>query len=187
MWLVTPQTGRFKTRTLQPLNAEQPTITTSPRHTLIHRSRRTTRRTTALDRILSWSPGRLVHGLPKCIAPSHQNCNFEYQPYLYPAASLRSASPDTMSPPLAPINTAAPLVRASEDTADGRYSREIESPILSPASVVSTWSEGKKPHSRFRHTIGIVLLLATVFLWTASNFLASVRSTSQSRISWKKT
>lgn len=30
-----------------------------------------------------------------------------------------------------------------------------------------------KPHSRIRHTIGILLLLATVFLWTASNFLAS--------------
>ena len=28
----------------------------------------------------------------------------------------------------------------------------------------------------WRHTIGIALLLATVFLWTASNFLASVGS-----------
>lgn len=47
-------------------------------------------------------------------------------------------------------------------------------------------SESKKPSERrlsdgktglrgvWRHTIGIILLLATVFLWTASNFLASV-------------
>lgn len=44
-------------------------------------------------------------------------------------------------------------------------------------------SSGKKSqmsknfhHGIWRHTIGIVLLLATVFLWTASNFLASVGS-----------
>ncbi|KAF1994322.1 hypothetical protein P154DRAFT_32601 [Amniculicola lignicola CBS 123094] len=49
----------------------------------------------------------------------------------------------------------------------------VESPLVSPASHVSVWSQGRKPHSRLRHTIGIVLLLATVFLWTASNFLAS--------------
>lgn len=81
-----------------------------------------------------------------------------------------------MSHPVAPSETSSP--RASEDE-DGRYSREIpqEDPILSPASVVSVWDEGRKPkpHSRMRHTIGIILLLATVFLWTASNFLASVR------------
>jgi solute carrier family 35 protein F5 len=53
----------------------------------------------------------------------------------------------------------------------------MESPIGSPASVVSMWSESKKkPNSKLRHAIGIALLLATVFLWTASNFLASVRS-----------
>jgi solute carrier family 35 protein F5 len=50
---------------------------------------------------------------------------------------------------------------------------ELNSPVLSPASVVSVWSEGKTPRGRWRHTLGIILLLATVFLWTASNFLAS--------------
>lgn len=30
-------------------------------------------------------------------------------------------------------------------------------------------------HSKWRHTLGIFLLLITVFLWTTSNFLASVR------------
>ncbi|KAF2190087.1 hypothetical protein K469DRAFT_560997 [Zopfia rhizophila CBS 207.26] len=79
-----------------------------------------------------------------------------------------------MSPPLSPLDTAVP--QASGESAEGRYTREVDSPILSPispASVVSVWSEGKKPRSRWRHTIGIILLLATVFLWTASNFLAS--------------
>lgn len=74
--------------------------------------------------------------------------------------------------------------RASGEDRDGderRYEREVfeEDPIMSPASVVSVWSEGKSSNSRpgwkrIRHAIGIVLLLATVFLWTTSNFLASV-------------
>ncbi|KAI9713053.1 MAG: hypothetical protein M1820_001038 [Bogoriella megaspora] len=51
---------------------------------------------------------------------------------------------------------------------------------------VQSWSEGgipspddatsiksKKHMSKWRHTLGIILLLLTVFLWTASNFLAS--------------
>jgi solute carrier family 35, member F5 len=71
--------------------------------------------------------------------------------------------------------------RASEESLDDRYSQEVlqDDPIYSPASVVSAWDDGQiqesKPWSRIRHTVGIVLLLATVFLWTASNFLASVR------------
>ncbi|KAF2272696.1 uncharacterized protein EI97DRAFT_385244 [Westerdykella ornata] len=65
--------------------------------------------------------------------------------------------------------------RTSGETIDGRHVREVlnQDPILSPASVVSNWREDKKPHSRLRHAIGILLLLATVFLWTTSNFLAS--------------
>ncbi|KAF2200358.1 hypothetical protein GQ43DRAFT_373989 [Delitschia confertaspora ATCC 74209] len=47
------------------------------------------------------------------------------------------------------------------------------SPVQSPSSAVSVWSERKTPRSSWRHTVGIILLLATVFLWTASNFLAS--------------
>ncbi|EKG15621.1 hypothetical protein MPH_07056 [Macrophomina phaseolina MS6] len=39
-------------------------------------------------------------------------------------------------------------------------------------SLYSAWSEGKMP-SQWRHTLGIALLLVTVILWTASNFLAS--------------
>ena len=73
-----------------------------------------------------------------------------------------------------------PLSSRVSDVSNGsRYMREndfLESPIRSPASVVSMWSEGKKkPNSKLRHALGIGLLLATVFLWTASNFLASVR------------
>ncbi|KAF2011211.1 hypothetical protein BU24DRAFT_354036 [Aaosphaeria arxii CBS 175.79] len=46
---------------------------------------------------------------------------------------------------------------------------------MSPSTVVSVWDEETKPtwYKGVRHTIGILLLLATVFLWTASNFLAS--------------
>jgi solute carrier family 35 protein F5 len=72
-----------------------------------------------------------------------------------------------------------PLSPRVSDVSNGsRYMRDndfLESPIRSPASVVSVWSEGKRPYSsKVRHAIGIALLLATVFLWTASNFLASV-------------
>jgi hypothetical protein len=72
-----------------------------------------------------------------------------------------------------------PLSPRVSDVSNGsRYMREndfLESPIRSPASVVSMWSEGKrKMNGKLRHAIGIALLLATVFLWTTSNFLASV-------------
>ncbi|KAH6642099.1 vacuolar membrane protein [Boeremia exigua] len=66
--------------------------------------------------------------------------------------------------------------RSSTTSNDSRFLYDddfLESPVRSPASDVSVWDEGKKPHSRVRHAIGIALLLATVFLWTASNFLAS--------------
>lgn len=71
-----------------------------------------------------------------------------------------------------------PLSPRVSDISDGsRYMREndfLESP-RSPGSEASMWSEPrKKPNSRLRHAVGIALLLATVFLWTASNFLASV-------------
>ena len=76
--------------------------------------------------------------------------------------------------------------RVSDVSNESRYLREndfLESPIRSPASVVSVWSEGKRPHGngKLRHAVGIALLLATVFLWTASNFLASVRLPRDSR------
>lgn len=75
----------------------------------------------------------------------------------------------TPSTPLSP--------RSSSASSGSRYVYDddfLSSPVRSPASVVSEWDEGRKPHSRVRHAVGIALLLATVFLWTASNFLASV-------------
>jgi solute carrier family 35 protein F5 len=74
----------------------------------------------------------------------------------------------------------APSSPRYSDVSNGsRYMRDndfLESPMLSPASEVSVWSQGKRPpvHGRLRHMIGIALLLMTVFLWTVSNFLASV-------------
>ncbi|KAJ4290574.1 hypothetical protein N0V90_010791 [Kalmusia sp. IMI 367209] len=74
-----------------------------------------------------------------------------------------------MPPP--PLGTVS--LRNSEDGPVVHYDADVASPIRSPASVVSVWSESKKPRSRWRHAVGILLLLATVFLWTTSNFLAS--------------
>ncbi|CAI6341327.1 unnamed protein product [Periconia digitata] len=77
----------------------------------------------------------------------------------------------------APLLKTSKSPRNSEDSdipEGSRYSTaEVESPVRSPASVVSVWTDGKKPRGRWRHAIGIVLLLCTVFLWTTSNFLAS--------------
>ena len=53
---------------------------------------------------------------------------------------------------------------------------EASSP--SPASGVFDIAQSKKKLNKWRHTLGILLLLLTVFLWTASNFLASVRGMS---------
>lgn len=69
--------------------------------------------------------------------------------------------------------------RVSDVSSGSRYMRDndfMESP-RSPASVVGVWGEARskpKVNSKIRHAVGILLLLATVFLWTASNFLASV-------------
>jgi solute carrier family 35 protein F5 len=57
--------------------------------------------------------------------------------------------------------------------------------LESPASEASEWAEGQKKGawtSKVRHAVGIALLLATVLLWTASNFLASVRT--RSSLGW---
>jgi len=51
-------------------------------------------------------------------------------------------------------------------------SRSITSSI---ASIRENISSSKEWRHKWRHMLGIVLLLATVCLWTASNFLASVR------------
>ena len=52
------------------------------------------------------------------------------------------------------------------------------SPVSRASSVINSirtdLSSAKRwRHSRWRHTLGILLLLCTVFLWTTSNFLAS--------------
>ncbi|KAL2357455.1 hypothetical protein BJ546DRAFT_836026 [Cryomyces antarcticus] len=47
-------------------------------------------------------------------------------------------------------------------------------PSVSPAPGVQR-GDATKLSAKWRHTVGIILLLTTVVLWTASNFLASVR------------
>jgi hypothetical protein len=55
-----------------------------------------------------------------------------------------------------------------------------ESLLSSIASMQSDFqSSARWRHSKWRHPLGIFLLLVTVFLWTASNFLASVSSLSR--------
>ena len=48
---------------------------------------------------------------------------------------------------------------------------DIPSPEVNGDFVIPSQ---KKKLNKWRHTLGIILLLSTVFLWTASNFLASV-------------
>ena len=51
----------------------------------------------------------------------------------------------------------------------------LSSEIPSPAAVISPWVEnGAKKRQRWKHALGIMFILATVMLWTVSNFLASV-------------
>ncbi len=63
----------------------------------------------------------------------------------------------------------------SEDSQVARGSIDSSWSQRSPRAHDERPSRHKKPpQGVWRHTIGIILLLATVFLWTASNFLASV-------------
>jgi solute carrier family 35 protein F5 len=88
------------------------------------------------------------------------------------------------TPPASPRSSTASSVSAYLHEHDF-----LSSPIRSPASEVSSaWERGQqrdgaggagglrggKMSARLRHAVGILLLLATVVLWTASNFLASV-------------
>lgn len=76
-----------------------------------------------------------------------------------------------VSPPASPRTSSASSVSAYLQEHDF-----LSSPVRSPASEASIWSDSKpRANGRLRHAVGIALLLATVFLWTASNFLASVR------------
>lgn len=65
------------------------------------------------------------------------------------------------------------------DVSDENAFMRSEDYLDSPATEASQWMDGKDKmgawSGKVRHAIGIGFLLATVFLWTASNFLASVR------------
>jgi solute carrier family 35 protein F5 len=72
-----------------------------------------------------------------------------------------------------PSDTTPLSPRVSDVSSYMRDNDFLHSPPRSP----SVWSEGAKRTAwsgKVRHAVGIGLLLATVFLWTASNFLASV-------------
>ena len=51
---------------------------------------------------------------------------------------------------------------------------QVTSPLL-PQSAWETTSQKDQAKEKWRRTLGLALLAFTVFLWTASNFLASVR------------
>lgn len=57
---------------------------------------------------------------------------------------------------------------------EDRRLRWNETSIPSPETGVFDIAKSKTKLSKWRHTLGIILLLLTVFLWTTSNFLASV-------------
>lgn len=69
-----------------------------------------------------------------------------------------------------------PLSPRISDVSDESGLVHEEDYLSSPHS--SVWADGQEKLGvmgpRIRHAVGIALLLATVFLWTASNFLASV-------------
>ncbi|KAF6231575.1 hypothetical protein HO173_010327 [Letharia columbiana] len=83
-----------------------------------------------------------------------------------------------MSQPLAPVpadDFVLPVPNSrSEDSQAGRRSTDSSWSQRSRMSSHKTPPPHQKPlRGVWRHTIGIILLLATVVLWTASNFLAS--------------
>ena len=72
----------------------------------------------------------------------------------------------------------SPRLSDVSDASDESAYMRAEDYLDSPASEASQWTDGKEQRGawggKIRHAVGIALLLATVFLWTASNFLASV-------------
>ena len=64
--------------------------------------------------------------------------------------------------PAAQDESTKPLRRSTDSLHSGIYSAKPSQGGQKPARKV------------WRHTVGIALLLATVVMWTASNFLASV-------------
>lgn len=84
-----------------------------------------------------------------------------------------------MNGPLAPVppdDFVLPVPTShSEDSRIGRRSVDSSwSQISRNLSAKPPPPDRKPSRGVWRHTIGIILLLATVLLWTASNFLASV-------------
>lgn len=77
------------------------------------------------------------------------------------------------------VDTTPLSPRVSNVSDESEYLDE-EDYLSDPASAASQWDEREAEQrgtarAKLRHAVGIALLLATVFLWTASNFLASVR------------
>lgn len=73
---------------------------------------------------------------------------------------------------------ATPLSPRVSDVSDESAFMRGQDYLDSPATEASQWADGKERGAwsgKVRHAVGIALLIATVFLWTASNFLASVR------------
>jgi hypothetical protein len=71
---------------------------------------------------------------------------------------------------------------AVHTTEGGSQPHPYSAPLRSASMLSSISNFGNdlstakaKGHSKWRHTVGIILLLITVILWTTSNFLASVR------------
>jgi hypothetical protein len=74
------------------------------------------------------------------------------------------------------VDTTPLSPRISNVTDESDYLEE-EDYMSSAGSEAGQWEEERSGTARekLRHAVGIALLLATVFLWTASNFMSSVR------------
>lgn len=131
------------------------------------------------------TPAHVQRSLPPCTAkPGKSRLLRSLHPsnLSVPADNLRISSSPTPTYRTFPSHTfiaAPPSTETPRDTTtmDGAVrptlgARSASSVRSASHSLYSAWSEGKMP-SQWRHTLGIALLLVTVVLWTASNFLAS--------------
>lgn len=80
-----------------------------------------------------------------------------------------------MSPPLQQFEEDPTVAPAYLNSSLSAMPSRAESILSSIASMRSDLSDKRRwKNSRWRHPLGISLLLVTVVLWTTSNFLASV-------------
>lgn len=67
------------------------------------------------------------------------------------------------------------MLEVRTDVGREEASLDARSPLLPSPMMAEADIEASQAHEKWRRWVGLALLLTTVILWTASNFLASVR------------